>query len=104
MNEDDVQNVDNEAEVESDPISDMLAHAVQGDYVNADKNFNAVASDRVNDILDQARVKIAGQVFNEPEESEAESDDTDVDIDISDEEIEAALENEEELDLEDEET
>ena len=102
MNEDDVQNVDNEAEVASDPISDMLAHAVQGDYVNADKNFNAIASDRVNDILDQARVKIAGQMFNEPEEAEAEDDGTD--IDISDEEIEAALENEEELDLEDEET
>lgn len=100
MNEDDVQNVDNEAEVESDPISDMLAHAVQGDYVNADKNFNAIASDRVNDILDQARVKIAGQMFKDPEEAE----DDGADIDISDEEIEAALENEEELDLEDEET
>lgn len=90
MEDNEVETVDaEENEAQSDRISDLVASAVTGDYVNADKMFDAELNDRLNDVLDQARVRISGQIFNkEPVDLSDEEID---DIEISDEDIEAEL-------------
>lgn len=96
---DDVAEVDDAPEAEVTPqdrINDMIAAAIQGDYVNANTQFNDILGDRVTDALDQEKVRIAAAIYGD-EEVQAAIDDLegeDADVDISDAEIEAELDDE----------
>lgn len=88
---DDVAEVDDAPVAEVTPqdrINDMIAAALQNDYVNANNQFNDILGDRITDALDQEKVRIAAAIYG----SEEESDESEEDVDISDEEIEAELE------------
>ena len=91
---DDVAEVDDAPVAEVTPqdrINDMIAAALQNDYVNANNQFNDILGDRVTDALDQEKVRIAAAIYGSEEESD-ESEVEEDDVDISDEEIEAELE------------
>lgn len=81
------------AEVEADPIEapnpirDLLQSIEDGQYTDAEQAFNDIIGDRVQDKLDQEKVRIADEIFNgaEPEdESEEIEDDETLDAEIDD--------------------
>jgi hypothetical protein len=82
------------AEVEADPIdapnpiADLLKSIEAGEYTDAEQSFNDIVSDRLQDKLDQEKVRIADQIFNsdadEEEEEEVEDDEVEVDLDDDD--------------------
>ena len=69
----DVENA--EVENEENPLAGLVQAALDKDYNKANEIFGDAISVKLNDIMDQERVKIAGQMFNgDPEDEEDESD------------------------------
>lgn len=80
-------------------IKDLIQNALDQDYNKASEVFGEIMSVKMSDLLDQEKIKLAGQIYNgeEPEE------DTDEELaDISDEELDAALEGDDDESEEDE--
>jgi hypothetical protein len=80
------QEVEQEIEVEADPIGDFIDSIAAGDFNQSEKLFNDLLADKVQSSLDAEKIAVADTIFNgvEPEE----------DIELSDEEIEAELDEE----------
>jgi hypothetical protein len=80
------QELEQEIEVESDPIGDFIDSIAAGDFNQSEKLFNDLLADKVQSSLDAEKIAVADTIFNgvEPEE----------DIELSDEEIEAELDEE----------
>lgn len=56
-------------------IETFLSAVEVDDFVNAEKEFNSLIGDRLQDTLDQAKIRLAGSIFNDQEEeSESEED------------------------------
>ena len=78
-----------------DTIEDLIQHSLAQDYNKANEVFGNVMTTRVADLLDQQKVKIAGQIYNdEPADEEDPLEDEDF------EEAEGEEEDEEESDEE----
>jgi len=92
------------SEVENNPIADLVQHAFDQDYNKANQVFGDLMGQRMNDILDQKKIEVAGQIHNNVEEDEYEDDEADSteELDTDDEELEDD-ESDSELDEEDEE-
>ena len=93
-------------ENETNPMADLVQHALDQDYNKANKVFGDVMGVRINDILDQEKVKLADQLYNgvEPEEDE-EVEDEQLELDLADQEEtdeEDAEDGEEDFEVEDE--
>lgn len=74
------------AEVEADPIEnnnpieDLINHIQNKEYTDAEQAFNDIIGDRLQDTLDQAKMRIADTMFNaeqgvDEDEEESEFDD-----------------------------
>ena len=48
-----------------DTIEDLVKYSLEKDYNKANEVFGNVMSIKMNDVLDQAKTKIAGQIYNE---------------------------------------
>ena len=84
-------------------IKDLIQYALDQDYNKASEVFGDVMSVKISDLLDQEKVKLAGQIYNgEETEGDGQEDVDDVDIDLSDEELDAALEGDDDEFEEDE--
>ena len=93
-------------ENETNPMADLVQHALDQDYNKANKVFVDVMGVRINDILDQEKVKLADQLYNgvEPSEDE-EAEDEQLELDLADQEEtdeEDAEDGEEDFEVEDE--
>ena len=57
-------------------VTDLIQHALDQDYNKANKVFGDMMGVKVNDLLDQEKIKLADQIFNdvEPEEYDEEDD------------------------------
>tara|TARA_B100000242_G_C42938002_1_gene434986 strand:- start:157 stop:552 length:396 start_codon:yes stop_codon:yes gene_type:complete len=99
-----------------DTIEDLVKFSLEKDYNKANEVFGNVMTIKMNDVLDQAKTKIAGQIYNgDPEdeeiEDEVDGDDGEAiedDGNVEDETIEDEAEDndadgDEEADVEDEE-
>ena len=86
-------------EIEQNPLHDLVQHALDQDYNNANKVFGDLMTVKLNDIMDQEQIKLASQIYNgeteeEPDpdlENESEEDEENLDDELEDE-------SEEELD------
>ena len=69
---------------------DLIDDIIKGNFNNAEKALHQTLAQKQNDVLDQEKIKMAGQIFNgvQPEEDE--------EVELSDEEIDAAIEDDEE--------
>ena len=72
--------IEPEAEVEVDPISELIGSIEAKDYVSANSTFNDILGQRLQDALETEKVAIADTLYND-----TPPDTTD---EISDEEIE----------------
>jgi hypothetical protein len=79
-------------------IKDLIQHALDQDYNKASEVFGQVMSIKTQEVLDQAKVKLAGQIYNGVE---AEEEDEELAA-MSDEELDAAVEGEGDESQEDE--
>ena len=97
-----------EAEVQTNPIEDLIKYSLDQNYNKANDLFGDLMGQKVFDALEAEKIKVAGQIYNgeEPEEQEAEVDDDQLELDLGDEEeseVEAEAETEVEDEVEDEE-
>ena len=89
-----------------DTIEDLIQHSLAQDYNKANEVFGNVMTTRVADLLDQQKVKIAGQIYNdEPEDQEDPLEDEDFEEtegeeEETEEDIEDAEDEEEEQEIE----
>lgn len=84
-----------------DTIEDLIQHSLAQDYNKANEVFGNVMTTRVGDLLDQQKVKIAGQIYNdEPAEEEEPLEDDD--FEETEGEEEEPAEDEEESEEEEE--
>ena len=79
----------------NNPIADLLSSIEGEDFNTAENQFNDLIGDRLQDTLDQAKVRIASSIYNgeEPEQEENEEDfdiDAELEVEIEDEDLENA--------------
>ena len=79
-------------------IKDLIQHALDQDYNKASEVFGNAMSVKIQDVLDQEKVKLANQIYNGVE---AEEEDEELAA-MSDEELDAAVEGEGDESQEDE--
>lgn len=84
-------------ETPENPIVDFLKSLEDQDLVSAEKQFNDMVGDRLQDTLDQARAKIASSIYGDDEVAAAQAE---VESDLEEYEFGVDLED---PDLEDEE-
>lgn len=65
---DEVEVSDEESVEETNPIEDLLDYIQDKNYNQAEKQFTDLLNDRVQNALDQTRVRVAGEIFNQQEE------------------------------------
>ena len=92
-----------------DTIDDLVKYSLAQDYNKANEVFGTVITTKLADVLDQAKVKLAGQIFNgDPEDLEDPLEDedfeeTDEAEEDEGEEVEDETEDETEEEVEDDE-
>ena len=61
-----------QAEVEVDPIENLIQSTLDQNFTSATKSFNDIMSVKINDVLDQEKIRLSGQIYNgeEPDEEE----------------------------------
>lgn len=74
----------------SQAIADFLKAVEDQNFTQAERQFNDMIGDRLQDTLDQAKMKIASGFYDEEEPTEEEE------LELDDSEIEAELDDEEE--------
>lgn len=102
MNEEDVQEVEQEDDInyETDPITvdNVLDMIQQQQLTQAGKSIESLLANKVSDVLDQEKIRIANRMYNgEPEEEEEVASDEEVESMLD--ELEPELDSEEEVDL-----
>mgnify|MGYP001215635523 FL=1 len=95
-----------EVETEDNPLRDLVQHSLDQDYNKANKIFSDVISVKLNDVLDQEKIKLADQLYNgQPaEEDDTEGDEDQLELDLDNEEDGGDVSAEAEGSHEDEET
>lgn len=84
-----------------DTIEDLVKYSLEKDYNKANEVFGNVMTVKMNDLLDQAKTRIAGQTYNDEEpDPEEPLEDEDFEENEDEEEIE---DNADEEEIEDEE-
>ena len=89
-------------------VKDLIQHALDQDYNKANKVFGDMMGVKVNDLLDQEKIKLADQIFNdvEPEEDDEEDDEDytqgELDLEAEGESESEESGDEEEVEAEDE--
>ena len=95
-----------------DTIDDLVKHSLAQDYNKANEVFGNVMTTKLADVLDQTKMKLAGQIYNgDPEdeediedeeevEGEEETEETDDEIEDEDLEVPEEIEDEDEEEIE----
>ena len=76
-------------------VQGMISHAMDQDWNNANKIFGDIMTMKVQDMLDQEKVRLADQIYNGAEPDDEEQLELDLEDDVTDEEIEVTLEDDE---------
>lgn len=79
-------------------IRNMIQHAMNQEYSQANNIFGDVMTMKLNDMLDQEQIRIADQIYNGVEDDEIDPDEEQLELDL---EAEGELESEDEVDEED---
>ena len=100
------EKIENTEEENVNPIQDLIKASLDKDYNHANKVFGEVMTIKMNDLLDQEKVRLADTVYNgvPPEDEEIEDEDLEDDEeDIEGDEEEGESEEDEETEEEPEE-
>jgi len=75
----------------SEEMRDLIQNALDQDFNKANKIFSDVMTVKVQDILDQEKIKLADNIYNGAEEIE---DDDEEEVEVDDDQLELELEDE----------
>ena len=75
----------------SEEMRDLIQNALDQDYNKANKIFSDVMTVKVQDVLDQEKIKLADNIYNGAEEIE---DDDEEEVEVDDDQLELELEDE----------
>lgn len=78
------------AEPQENPLNDLVQHALAQDFNKANKIFGDLMGTKIQDALDQEKIKLADQIYNG---AEMDDDPEDEEMDLEDEDIEAGDED-----------
>ena len=93
-----VQTTEDEVKDQKSALADLVNSSLEKDYNKANEIFNDQMTVRLSDVLDQAKVKLAGQIYNnEPEDEEIDDEELEIE---GDEDADADAEEENEDDEE----
>ena len=85
---DNVETIENN-EQDENPIKDLIKASLDKDFNHANKIFGEVMTIKMSDLLDQEKVKLADQIYNQvPEEEKTDDVIDDDETDIDDQDIE----------------
>jgi hypothetical protein len=69
-------------EVQNNPINDLVQFALDQNYNQANKIFDNMMGAKINDALDQEKIRLADQIYNG---MDPEDEDDQMDLDLEDE-------------------
>ena len=71
---------------ETNPVFDMIQHAIDKDYNKANDVFGNMMTVKMSELLDQEKVKLADQIYNDvaPEDEDEEDDQLELDLETED--------------------
>ena len=73
---------------ENNPVQDLIKYSIDQDYTQASKTFGDIMTIKMNDILDQEKIRLSDQIYNGVEdEPEEDGEQLDLDLDDGDEEV-----------------
>ena len=92
---------------ETNPVQELIQYSIDKDYTQASKTFGDIMTIKLNDLLDQEKIRLSDQIYNgvkdEPEEGELlDLDLDDGDAEVPDESSEVEDSNEEDAGIDDE--
>ncbi len=90
-----------EPEIEENPLAGLVQAALDKDYNKANELFGQAITVKLDDIIDQEKIKVSDQLFNGAEEEQEEEPDEDTDDSEDDSEVEDA-EAEDDVDADEE--
>ncbi len=88
------------SEVETNPIQDLIQYSIDQNFAKARDSFNDIMTIKMNDILDQEKIRIADQMYNGVEDEEDDGQ-LELDLDGDDEEISGESSEDQDSDEED---
>lgn len=88
--------ITNQMEIIMATIEDFIGYAATKDFTKAGDTFNSMMADKMTAALDQEKIKVGGQIYNDMDPEEMETSDEDqLELDLDDQE-----EPEEQLEME----
>jgi translation elongation factor EF-Ts len=78
----------------SETIEDLIAKTTEGDFVASNNIFGELMQSKINDAMEQEKIRVAGQIYNGLEPEEMADDQLELDLEDEEEQLELDLEDE----------
>ena len=88
-------------ELPTPEIQDMIQHAMNQEYSQANNIFGDLMTVKLNDVLDQETVRMADQIYNGVEDEDPDEDQLELDLEAEGESEEGEQDDEEDDEIED---
>ena len=85
--------------IEANPMQDLIQQAINQDFTKANKTFGEIMTIKMNDLLDQEKIRLADQLYNGVEDGE--DGQLELDLDGDDEEVSGESSEDQDYDEED---
>ena len=72
---------------ETNPVQDLIKYSIDQDFTKASKTFGDIMTIKMNDILDQEKIRLSDQIYNGVEDEQEEGEQLDLELDDGDEEV-----------------
>ena len=72
---------------ETNPVQDLIQYSIDKDYTQASKTFGDIMTIKLNDLLDQEKIRLSDQIYNVVKDEPEEGEQLDLDLDDGDEEV-----------------
>lgn len=71
---------------ETNPVQDLIQYSIDQNYAQASKSFGDVMTIKLNDLLDQEKIRLSDQIYNGAQDgSEEDGEQLDLGLDDGDE-------------------
>ena len=68
---------------EANPIQDLIQNTIDQNYTNAGQSFMDIMTLKMNDVLDQEKIRLADQIYNGIEDAEGdENEEEQLELDL----------------------
>ena len=72
---------------ETNPVQDLIKYSIDQDFTKASKTFGDIMTIKMNDILDQEKIRLSDHIYNGVEDEQEEGEQLDLELDDGDEEV-----------------